>query len=72
MTFLCVDRSASRVVHCWPSGLTYWRSSSQIGQCSGGFAVSANWVEQVTQMEAVPFVVMSVAASACRHRLGVG
>ena len=32
-----VAASSSSVVHCWPPGPTYWRSSSQIGHRSGGW-----------------------------------
>ena len=31
-----VSFELSSVVHCWPVFLTYWRSSWQIGQASGG------------------------------------
>jgi hypothetical protein len=39
------------VVQRWPSGGTYWRGSSQIGQHSGGCAEGWNWVPQATQMK---------------------
>src|SRR3954447_4621777 len=42
-------RSSSRVVHCWPSGGTYWRGSSQIGHSGGGSALSGNCVPQAAQ-----------------------
>src|SRR3954451_14422286 len=41
--------SAARVVHCWPSGGTYWRGSTQIGHSGGGSSRSANWVPHATQ-----------------------
>src|SRR4051812_2058737 len=44
--------SSSRVVQRWPPQPTYWRSSSQIGQCSGASAVSAVCTAQVTQIQA--------------------
>src|SRR4051794_30883564 len=44
--------SAARVVHCWPFQPTYCRSSSQIGQRSGGCSLGAYWTPQVRQMNA--------------------
>jgi hypothetical protein len=38
------------VVHRWPSGGTYWRGSSQIGQRSAG---APNWTPQVAQMGSI-------------------
>ena len=34
----CAWRSVSSVVQLWPAGVTYCRSSSQIGQAAGGFS----------------------------------
>jgi len=42
--------SSSRVIHACPFQLTYWRSSSQTAQRSGGRFVSACWTPQVAQM----------------------
>src|SRR4051794_9431259 len=63
MTFLCEARRSSSVVHFWLSGLTYCRSSSQIGQCAGGRADSANCVPQVTHRYVVPPPGPSAAAA---------
>src|ERR671930_899743 len=41
--------SSSKVVHGWPPSGTYWRSSVQIGQRSGGWSESGNWAAQVGQ-----------------------
>lgn len=50
--------SSSCVVQCWPLQPTYWRSSLQIGQASGGTSDSANWVPQVAQMNRDPCCVV--------------
>ena len=44
--------SVSSVVQLWPAGVTYCRSSSQIGQAAGGFSLGAYCVPQVVQMKA--------------------
>src|SRR5690606_14964496 len=41
---------AASVVHCWPWGPMYCRSSSQMGQAAGGWALAGYCVPQVTQM----------------------
>ena len=38
----------SNVVQCWPCKPTNWRSSSQMGQRSGGWSAGGNCVPQVT------------------------
>src|SRR5690606_3894089 len=43
-------RSAAMSVQRWPRQPTYWRSSSQTGQRSGGRSPASNWVPQVSQM----------------------
>ena len=48
----CVRRIACSVVHAWPSGFTYCRSSWQIVQCAGGASLSGYCVPQVVQMNA--------------------
>src|SRR5216684_3983720 len=44
--------SSARVVHCWPCQPTYCRSSSQIGQRSGGESPGAYCTPHVRQMKA--------------------
>ena len=50
--FCSAWRSASSVVQLWPAGVTYCRSSSQIGQFAGGLSLGAYCVPQVVQMKA--------------------
>src|SRR5271169_773313 len=44
--------SAGSVVQVCPRAGTYWRSSSQIGQCVGGASPGANCAPQAVQMKA--------------------
>ncbi|MGC4006302.1 MAG: hypothetical protein QM811_25555 [Pirellulales bacterium] len=53
IAFLCVVRNFSSVVHCWPSGWTYCRSSSQIGHDFGVALAGGYCVPQVMQIAAV-------------------
>ena len=43
----------SRVVHCWPVALTYWRLSWQMAQAAGAWSPSTYCVPQVVQMKFV-------------------
>ena len=44
--------SSAMVVQRWPPQPTYWRSSSQMGQAVGGWAVSGYCTPQVAQIQA--------------------
>ena len=48
----CEILSRSSVVHDWPSGGMYWRSSSQTGHWAGGASVGGYCVPQALQMNA--------------------
>src|SRR6478735_11648739 len=57
--------SVSSVIQLWPAGVTYCRSSSQIGQAAGGFSLGSYCVPQVLQMKAgMALVCHSYAATA--------
>src|SRR5215472_8500790 len=58
------------VVHVWPPGGTYCRSSSQIAHCAGGFSLGAYWVPQAVQMKASMRCAPWVAWIAQRRRSG--
>src|SRR5436190_21809055 len=52
MAFMLRRARLSSVVQLWPAGVTYCRSSLQIGQAGGGLSLGAYWVPQVVQMKA--------------------
>src|SRR5690606_33183142 len=60
---VCVCWCASRVVHCCPLCPIYWRSSSQMGQCAGGWTASGYCVAQVIQVKWVMVI------SPCKLRI---
>jgi hypothetical protein len=60
--------SAGSVVQVCPRGGTYWRSSSQIGQCAGGASLGANCAPQAVQMKAGISDALWVLAGSVRLR----
>jgi hypothetical protein len=68
--------SESSVVQLWPAGVTYCRSSSQIGHAAGGLSLGAYCVPQVVQMKAgmagglfVACFIVSLRSRLCYYRL---
>src|SRR5436853_2604904 len=52
MAFMLRWASVSSVIQLWPAGVTYCRSSLQIGHAGGGFSLGAYCVPHVVQMKA--------------------
>src|SRR5438552_2257948 len=71
-TLRCVFCNSGSAIHFCPSGPTYWRSSSQMGQFRGGSFGFGYCVPQVTQMWLISFRPRLVLSAANQSLAGPG